>query len=302
MVATSGGGFCLMSEGYGLAGMTETPLVIIEGMRGGPATGLPTWTEQGDLRFVLHAHQSEFPRLVLAASDAQDAFRLTLLAFNLAEKYQTPVIILVDKNICENDQSFPELNVSGYQIDRGKLVTITDPHFQRYVQSLDGVSPRAFPGSGNFFVTNSDEHDQTGYSNEEGSNRQQQMSKRLQKLVTVAKNEAIDPQLIGPANADLTIISWGSTKGSALAALKSLPNVNLLQLTWLNPFPSEAVKKYLKEAKLILNIENNSTAQVAGLITEHTGIQIKNHLLKNNGRPIYPEEIVSKVRDLITHS
>ena len=121
LTATSGGGFCLMTEGYGLAGMTETPVVIIEGMRGGPATGLPTWSEQGDLQFVLHAHQGEFPRIVLAAGDIKETFDLTMQAFNLAEKYQTPVVILVDKNICENDQSYLFFDTSGYKLDRGKF-------------------------------------------------------------------------------------------------------------------------------------------------------------------------------------
>jgi len=299
LVATSGGGFCLMTEGYGLAGMTETPLVIIEGMRGGPATGLPTWTEQGDLRFILQAHQSEFSRLVLAASDAQDAFYLTLEAFNLADKYQTPVVILVDKNICESDQSFPEFETANYQIDRGKTVTDNKANYQRYADSDDGVSPRALPGSSNFFVTNSDEHDQTGYSSEEIANRNQQMQKRLRKLATVAKNEMKEPELIGPKNAKLTIVGWGSTKGSILAALPNLPNVNFLHLTWLNPFPKEAIKKILSQAKLVLDVENNLTAQMAGLIAEQTGIQITNNLLKNDGRPIYPEEIINKVNKLL---
>jgi len=299
LVATSGGGFCLMTEGYGLAGMTETPLVIIEGMRGGPATGLPTWTEQGDLRFILQAHQSEFPRLVLAASDAQDAFNLTLEAFNLADKYQTPVVILVDKNICESDQSFPEFEIANYQIDRGKTVTDNKANYQRYADSDDGVSPRALPGSSNFFVTNSDEHDQFGYSSEESANRNQQMEKRLRKLVTVAKNEMKEPELIGPKNAKLTIVGWGSTKGSILAALHDLPNINFLHLTWLNPFPKEAIKKILSQAKLVLDVENNLTAQMAGLIAEQTGIQITNYLLKNDGRPIYPEEIINKVNKLL---
>ncbi len=147
LTATSGGGFCLMTEGYGLAGMTETPLVIIEGMRGGPATGLPTWSEQGDLRMVLHAHQGDLPRIVLAAGDAKEAFELTAQAFNLADIYQTPVVVLLDKNICDNDQNFQTFDTSSYRIDRGKLINGLDPNYQRYKIESDGISPRACAGS-----------------------------------------------------------------------------------------------------------------------------------------------------------
>ncbi len=302
MCATSGGGFCLMTEGYGLAGITETPLVIIEGMRGGPATGLPTWTEQGDLRFILYAHQSEFPRLVLAAGDAKEAFFLTTEAFNLAEKYQTPVVVIVDKMICECDQGLAEFNIEEYRIDRGKRVTEFDQNYKRYEMSDDGISKRALPGDGNFFVTNSDEHDETGFSSEESDNRNAQMGKRMQKLVAVAKNEKIEPELYGPEEAELTILSWGSTKGSILMALKELPGVNFLQLKWISPFPTDKVKDILGKAKIILDIETNSTAQAAGLIAEHTGIMIEHKLLKNDGRPIYPEEIVKKVKNILNQS
>ena len=178
LTATSGGGFCLMTEGYGLAGMTEAPVVIIEGMRGGPATGLPTWSEQGDLQFVLHAHQGDFPRIVLAAGDIKEAFELTMQAFNLADKYQTPVVVLVDKNICENDQSYLFFDTSGYKIDRGKFSQEVIADYMRYKYQPDGISLRTVPGSGNFFITNSDEHDQFGYSTDEVETRNQMMQKR----------------------------------------------------------------------------------------------------------------------------
>ncbi|TRZ47061.1 2-oxoacid:acceptor oxidoreductase subunit alpha, partial [bacterium] len=174
LTATSGGGFCLMTEGLGLAGQTETPLVIIEGMRGGPGTGLPTWSEQGDLRMVLHAHQGDFPRIVLAPGDSREAFFLTMKAFNLAEKYQTPVILLVDKNILDDEQTFEEFDYSTYQIDRGKIVLEKNPSYQRYLATEDGVSPRTFPGVGNYLVANSDEHNSMGYSSETVSDRNEQ--------------------------------------------------------------------------------------------------------------------------------
>lgn len=299
MVATSGGGFCLMTEGLGLSGMTETPLVIIEGMRASPATGLATWSEQGDLRFVLHAHQGEFPRIVLAPGDAQEAFYLTMQAFNLADKYQTPVIVLLDKNLCENDQSFEMFDIVNYQIDRGRLVTDRQNNYQRYQLSPAGVSDRATPGSGNFLIANSDEHDEAGYSNEEIKNRNSQMQKRMKKLETCAKLDMPAPQLYGPENAAVTIVSWGSNKGSILAALKHFENVNFLHLTWLSPFPSEAVKKILSKSHSIIDVECNYSGQLTGLVREKTGIEVSDKLLKYDGRPIYPEEIVEKIKSAL---
>ena len=163
LTSTSGGGFCLMSEGYGLAGMTETPIVIVEGMRPGPATGLPTWSGQGDLQFVLHAHQGDFPRIVLAAGDIKESFYLTMKALNLAEKYQTPVVVLIDKNICDGDQSYPVFDISDYKLDRGKLTREKNDNFKRYEISDDGISVRSIPGVGNYFIANSDEHDEEGF-------------------------------------------------------------------------------------------------------------------------------------------
>jgi len=299
MTSTSGGGFCLMTEGYGLAGMTEVPLVIVEGMRGGPATGLPTWSEQGDLRFVLHASQGEFPRIVLAAGDAKEAFYLTMVAFNLSEKYQTPVVVLIDKNICDHDQTFQVFDYSAYQVNRGKLVLDKLDEYNRYALTSDGVSPRTVPGSGNYFITNSDEHDEEGFDSEEISHRNSQMSKRLSKLSTCAQVDMPKPLIFGPESADITIVSWGSTKGPILESLKNFNNVNYLHLNWISPFPVEQVKDILTKSKYLLDIECNSSAQLAGLIKEHTGIDILDRLLKNDGRPFYPEEISAKINSIL---
>lgn len=302
LTATSGGGFCLMTEGYGLAGMTETPVVIIEGMRGGPATGLPTWSEQGDLRMVLHAHQGEFPRLVLAAGDALEAFELTMEAFNLADVYQTPVVVLLDKNICDHDQNFPIFDTSAYRADRGTLMDRVDPGYSRYKLEPTGISPRAVAGSGNFFIANSDEHDEHGYSTEDTTMRQLQMHKRMSKLQTCAHKHMRGPKLFGPKDADLTIVSWGSTKGPILEALKSFPNVKYVHLTWLSPFPAQDVISALQGSKRLLNIECNYSAQLAGLIKEHTGIAIADNLLKYTGRPFFVEELTEKIARALTES
>lgn len=298
MVATSGGGFCLMTEGFGLAGMTETPLVIIEGMRGGPATGLPTWTAQGDLRFVLHAHQGDFPRIVLAPGDAEEAFHLTMQAFNLAEKYQTPVVVLLDKHICESHQSFAPFDYKDFKIDRGKFVAKIDKEYKRYALSSDGISPRSIPGLGDHVLANSDEHSEAGFSNEDAANRKQQMAKRMKKLETCAKEEMPVPTLYGPKDADTTIVSWGSNKGAILDALNDLSNTNYLHLNWINPFPADIVKKILSKANYLINLECNFSGQMAGLIKEKTGIVIDENFLKYDGRPYYPEEIVKKIKSI----
>lgn len=299
LVATSGGGFCLMTEGYGLAAMAEIPLVVVLGMRPGPATGLPTWSDQGDLGFVLHAHQGDFPQIVLAAGDAQEAFFLTMEAFNLADKYQTPVVVLVDKNICENDQSFPLFDVSTIKFNRGKLITKKKSSYQRFVLEADGISERTFPGTGNFFIANSYEHDVIGFSSDEVDDRNQQMKKRMTKLETCAKVDMPKPQVFGPKDADLTLVSWGSNKGSILEAIKNFPNVNFLYLSWMNPFPAEAVREILKNSRHLVDIECNYIGQLAELIRDKTGIDISDKILKVDGRPFFPKEIEEEINNIL---
>lgn len=300
MVATSGGGFSLMTEGLGLAGITETGVVIVNAQRPGPATGVPTWTEQGDLRFMLHAAQGEFPRIVLAPGDVTEAFYLTTQALNLAEKYQTPVIILIDKFLSESHQSVLPFEAGKIKIERGKLIT-GKKNYRRYQWSADGVSPRTLPGEEeSLSLVNSYEHDQFGYATEEGGMRIKMVEKRAQKLKT-ALADLPEPQLYGPEEARITLVGWGSTKGPIREAIKSLGQkfkVNHLHLNWLLPLPNEAISQTLNQAPKTLIIENNHDAQLAGWLREQTGVEIKNKLLKYDGRPFYPEEIVKKVKDL----
>ena len=287
-----------MTEGYGLAGMTETPLVIIEGMRPGPATGLPTWSGQGDLQMILNAHQDDFPRIVLAAGDAKEAFELTMKAFNLADKYQTPVVVIIDKNICENAQSFPLYEYSDYRIDRGKLTTAKVEDYKRYASEPSGISQRTVPGVGNFFIANSDEHDEEGYSSEDIDNRNIMMEKRMTKLKTCKEQDMEKPQLFGPEDAEITIISWGSNKGSILQALKNLDGVNYIHVNWMSPFPSDELSEMSSKSKYILNVECNYTGQMEKLIRENTQIKIDENFLKYDGRQIYPEEIIDAVNKI----
>ena len=298
MTATSGGGFSLMTEAYGLAGITETPIVIFDGMRGGPATGLPTWSGQGDLQMVLHSHQDEFPRIVLAPGDVAETYELTINAFNLADKYQTPVVVLLDKNICENDKTLLFPDITKVKIDRGKFVKKKIDDYLRYKYEDDGVSVRSIPGVGNFFIANSEEHNEEGYSTEEIEDRNKMMEKRMKKLLTCAENDMPNPEVFGPPDADITIVSWGSNKGSILEALKNFSNVNYVHVTWMNPFPVKFLTDVLPKAKHIVDIECNYTGQLANIIREKTGIEIKDRYLKFDGRMIYPEEIIEKLNSV----
>jgi 2-oxoglutarate ferredoxin oxidoreductase subunit alpha len=184
-------------------------------------------------------------------------------------------------------------------LSRGKFITKKQANYKRYELTEDGISPRSIPGTGNHFVANSDEHNEIGYSNEHAENRIQQMDKRMRKLETCRTEDMAEPRLYGPENADVTIVSWGSNKGAILDAMKEFDNVNFLHITWINPFPTETVQKVLTEAKYVLNIECNHSAQMAGLIKEKAGIIVEESLLKYDGRPFFPEEIVEKLRSIL---
>lgn len=306
MCATSGGGFSLMVEGYGLAGITETPLVVVDAQRPGPATGMPTWTGQGDLQFVLNAAQDEWARIVIAPGDTDDCFYLTAEAFNLAEKYQTTVMILTDKFLGESHKSTKKFDTSKVKIERGKILSVDDlskiEKYNRYQLTEDGISTRSIPGQkGGVFLANSYEHDEYGFATENSNMRTQQMDKRMKKLEIAAK-DIPQPAIIGQEKAQVTIIGWGSTKGPIIDAIKILENdgilVNFLQIKYLNPFPTASVIKIMDAAKTTMVIENNSTSQLGRLISEQTGKFPEFTLLKYDGRPFFPEEIVAKVKEV----
>lgn len=297
MTATSGGGFSLMTEGLGLAGISETPIVIVESMRAGPASGMPTWSGQGDLKFIINASQDEFPRVVLAPGDAQECFDLTKKAFYFAEKYQLPVIILLDKNISESFYS--SLPFKTIHLNRRYSFTKPQKKFLRYKINKDGISLRCFLGEKNgHHIANSYEHSEDGLFTEEGDQRNEMMNKRKRKLANL-KREIIPPKLYGPKKAKISLISWGSNKGPILEALKTLnetqkQTVNFLHLNFLWPFPNETVTKFIKYAHQVICLEGNSTGQLANLISEQTSLKVKS-FLKYNGRPFYPEEIKREI-------
>lgn len=306
MCATSGGGFSLMVEALGLAGVSETPVVVGLFTRPGPATGMPTWTEQSDLRFAIHAAQGEFPRVILAPGDVEDAFDLTWQAFNLADQLQTPVIILADTYLTDNRQSVEPLSVLQVVVDRGELITqgeVTD--YLRYRVTESGVSPRAIPGvRGAEQIVNSYEHDEYGYgaAGEDAQVRIAQNEKRMRKL-ELARTLVPPPQYFGPEEAELSLLIFGSTKRPVRQALQWLEEeqvaVNVMQVVTVWPFPAEEVSAFLTKAKRTAVIEGNYTGQLQGLVREFCLTDFDHTLRRYDGRPFSPEQVYGFCREVL---
>ena len=306
MTATSGGGFSLMVEALGLAGMTETPIVIVEGQRPGPATGFPTRTEQGDLEFILHAAQGEFPRAVFAPADSEDAFNLTVKAFNLADKYQIPVIILTDEYLADCYCTLKKFDLSKVTINRGELLSDQDASktvdYKRYRFTSSGISPRALPGQRNVLVVaDSDEHDEEGHITESAEIRIGMVNKRLKKLEGLAK-EITKPRIYGAEKAEDLIVGWGSTYGAIAEGVDILRregfDVNLLHITEVWPFPRIAVSEAIDVAKRFFVAESNSMGQMAHLIKAETGRETTGKILRFDGRPITPSYLINKFKEV----
>ncbi len=307
MTCTSGGGFSLMVEALGLASITETPVVIAEVQRGGPSTGLPTRTEQPDLEFVIFCSQGETPRIVIAPSTIEECFEMGWRAFNLAEKYQCPVIILSDLFLSSQLRSVDKshFDFKAVKIDRGALLTdkeldkITD--YKRHAFSENGISARAIPGHRNgVYVTTSDEHTEYGYAVEDATDRNKMMEKRMTKYDTMMADMKA-PELYGDKDADITLIGWGSTYGAIREAVDILrkkgQKINFLKFTDIWPFPVDKVIPLLKKAKFLVAVENNYTAQLANVIRRCTGIDVNAKILKYSGRPFSPEEIIANLKE-----
>ena len=307
MTATSGGGFSLMSEALGLAAMTETPIVVVVSQRPGPSTGLPTRTEQGDLKFVLHASQGDFPRFVIAPGDIEECFYKTIEAFNLGEKYQCPVILILDKYLSESHKTAEEFDVSGIKIERGRLLSNEEleriEEFKRYEFTETGISPRTIPSQRRgIFTATGNEHDETGYLSEDKTVRTKMMDKRFRKFEQ-AEKEIPEPKLFGPKDAEVTIIAWGSTKGPVKETMRLLGRdgvkANFLQILYISPFPTNTVSKIIETSKRTVIVENNKTAQLASLIKEKTGKEIEHRILKYDGRQFFPTEIYQRVKEVL---
>jgi 2-oxoglutarate ferredoxin oxidoreductase subunit alpha len=287
--------------------------VVFDYQRGGPATGLPTRHEQGDLLFAIHAAHGEFPRLVLTPGDLEEYFQDAFHAFNYAERYQTPVIVMTDKALANNTQSVLPFSEDGLRIDRGLHPTLADleryanngGEYPRFKFTEDGISPRPVPGQrGGIFWHTGDEHDEYGHINEEPGNRTRMHAKRMRKLKLAAQEIPAERQfrLHGDPAAPLTIVTWGSPKGPILDALPVLAqqgvHANLLQVRLAWPFPAEGVGSILRRAKQAIILEMNYTGQLASLIRQQTGFDIPHRILKWNGRPISETEVVQSVSEV----
>jgi 2-oxoglutarate ferredoxin oxidoreductase subunit alpha len=336
MVPTSGGGFSLMVEALGLAGITETPVVIYNAQRPGPATGLPTRQEQGDLLFMLHASQGEFPRFLLAPGTHEECFVAGWRAFNLADKYQTPALVLSDHYLAVAMRALDldAFDFDAVEIERGELLTkeemdaLEEPYL-RFRVTRSGVSPRAVPGHPNaVWVSTANEHDERGAVNEEPDNRVAQVEKRMGKMVGMAQ-EVEGPSWYGPEEAELTFVCWGSTYGALREAVDRLnaeragrpPSVppiggdvgeratgggeekggigraNMLHFNTLYPFPVEATEAALEQAKRTIVVEGNATGQLETLLRAHTGRSVDGAIHKYDGRAFTCEYILAHVSE-----
>ncbi len=296
MTGSAGGGFALMVESVSLLGVTELPLVIMVGQRPGPATGLPTWTTQADLQFVLHAGHGEFPRIVLTPGTIQEHFLLAKQAFILAEKYQVPVFILSDKYLLESQQTMPLpagiQKLKRYGMARKRLPS--DNAYRRYALTESGVSPRSIPGQPHgLHMANSYEHDQYGFATELAQDAVLQNNKRLGKLATW-QNELPAPQLFGQKKAKICLVSWGSTITVTAGIAESLSDqVSAVHLPCVWPFPTAELEELTSEAQTIVVVEGNATGQLQQLIQQETKIKIANAVRRYDGRPFYQEEIIA---------
>ncbi len=302
MTASATGGYALMVEATSLAGVMETPLVICVGQRPGPATGLPTWTCQSDLQFIVNAGHGEIPRVVFTPGDVAEHFELTRTAFYLAEKYHLVVFVLSDKFALESYATMPKPD-EVYQNERysfaaGELPE--DDTYRRFVVTEEGYSPRSIPGQPHGLnVTNSYEHDEFGYATESAELTKAMNEKRHRKMIGVAK-EVPGVTLIGPENADVTMIGWGSTKLVGAEVVRQLEKSSSFSANYIHigcawPFPTESFLQYAGKAKKLIMVEGNTTGQMEKLIRQETGLELHDHIRRYDGRPFYAEELIEEL-------
>ena len=304
MTATSGGGFALMAEALGLAGMNEVPLVVVNAQRGGPSSGLHTRTEQSDLQFVWSASQGEFPRLVLAPGTIEECFEVGWRSFNLAERYQTPVIVLTDQLLAASLRTVDvdAIDFDKVEIDRGKLLSSEEldalaGEYKRHLFVEDGISPRAVPGHPNaVYATASDEHDEFGHISEDQDNRIKMMRKRMKKLET-ARQDIEPPIRYGPEEASIVLAGWGSTYGVLREVVDRLDGkARLVQFRDLWPFPADSAVEALRGGRLVV-VENNYTAQFKRLLQGETCIEVDQVISRYDGRPFSPGDVVAGLKE-----
>ncbi len=312
--STSGPGFSLMVEGLGWAGMNEVPVVMTYYQRGAPSTGLPTRHGQDDLRFAIHASHGEFARIVLASGDIQESFYDAALAFNYAERFQMPVIHLLDKAMANSSNTYPIFNMSNMNIERGQILDAQGLQkllqekgaYKRFQLTESGISPRIRLGTeGTVLWNTGDERNEFGHISENPKIRTLMMEKRMKKLEVVEREIPPSEKLnfFGDEDGAATVISWGSPKGAILETRERLGaegiKINFLQVRLLHPFPARDVSKLLSEAKRIIDIEMNYSGQLVGIVREKTGILIEDRILKYNGRPMTSDEVYESIKNVV---
>ncbi len=299
MIASSGGGFALMQEAVSLTGMSETPLLIVECQRAGPSTGVPTYTGQADLEFALSSGQGEFPSIVLAPGDQEEAYYRAGEALNLAWLYQVPVILLSDKHLSESRMS-SEIDFDSVFPEEGEIVEDPGEDYERYEITEDGVSPLAFPGASDALVQNTSyEHTELGYTTEEPEGIVAMQDKRNRKWEVIEEDvlERDPVKVYGDEDADNLILAWGSTKGAILEAMKHLDiPVKFVQPLYLKPFPKDQISKHMEDAEKIVSVEANATGQLAGLVRKETLSTVDEKILKYDMRPFNPLELVEDLK------
>jgi 2-oxoglutarate ferredoxin oxidoreductase subunit alpha len=298
LASTSGGGFALMVEGLSLAGMIESPIVAHIGQRPGPATGLPTRTEQGELLFALYAGHGEFPRILLAPATIEDCFYLAQRAFDLADRYQVPVFILTDQYLLESHYNIPSLDPARTPLQR--YFVETRKGYKRYQLTENGLSPRGIPGFGEgLVVLDSDEHDEEGHITEDMDLRTRMVNKRLKKLDLLMK-DVVAPELVGPKDYKTLMIGWGSTYPMMKEALERLEREDTALLHFKQVYPLHLTTvDYLRKAKKRVIVENNGTGQFGQLIRMQTGFHMDEKILKYNGLPFSVEELEAQLKSVL---
>jgi 2-oxoglutarate/2-oxoacid ferredoxin oxidoreductase subunit alpha len=296
MTGTSGGGLSLMVEGISLAGMTETPVVIVDSQRPAPATGFPTRTEQADLNFVIHAGHGEFARVVYAPGTIEEAFYLTVKAFNIAEKYQIPVFILTDQHLADSYRNIRGLDWKRVSVKRSvisKEDSLKVSNYQRYLITGSGVSPRAIPSwIEDVIYVDSDEHNEDGHITEDAGMRIKMVQKRFRQKMAGLSQEIENPIAYNTDKAEVVIISFGSTLGVVKEAVGSRGGIGFIHLPQVWPFPAQDLAHLLKNTKKVLTVENNASAQLAGLLRRETGITVDSSILKFDGRPFNSDYLI----------
>jgi 2-oxoglutarate ferredoxin oxidoreductase subunit alpha len=299
MVATSGGGFALMVEGVSLAGMTETPIVIVVAQRPGPATGLPTRTEQGDLEFVLHAGHGEFPRAIFTPGTVEECFHLARKALELAERSQGPVFILTDQFLADSYRAVDPFDVSQLPAILPRTTPeIAKPYF-RYALTESGVSPRLIPGlSDHLVVADSDEHTEDGHLTEDLIVRKRMVEKRGRKL-KILREAAVPPEFKGEPHPDLLLVTWGSGQGAVWEAATLLKargkRTALLYFSQVWPLVPDHFLSTLRDSREIISVEMNATGQFGRLFRRETGVTIEKTILRYDGLPLTPEYILREM-------